>query len=176
MENSMTRPYPSALATSRAVVRMLIFLNWLLGGLVLALFLASLIAGRAVFSGLGADPGDARMVAAMRIIMVIGMASTPIAAVLLTRLRAIIESVRLGDPFVASNAVRLQTTAWALLGLELLHLAVGAAAAWGSSKAHPLDINWNFSLTGWLGVLLLFVLARVFEHGARMRDDLAGTV
>jgi hypothetical protein len=176
MERGMTRPYPSALATSRAVVRMLVVLNWLMGSLVLALFLASLVASRVVFTGLGADPADTRMVAAMRIIMVIGVAAAPIAHILLTRLGAIIESVRLGDPFVASNAARLKTTAWALLGLELMHLAVGAAAAWGSSKGHPLDIDWEFSLTGWLGVLLLFVLARVFEHGARMRDDLAGTV
>ena len=41
---------------------------------------------------------------------------------------------------------------------------------------HPLDVEWSFSLTRWLTVLLLFVRARVFEHGARMRDDLLGTV
>ena len=39
-----------------------------------------------------------------------------------------------------------------------------------------LDLDWNFSLTRWLAVLLLFVLSRVFEQGARMRDDLEGTV
>jgi hypothetical protein len=31
-------------------------------------------------------------------------------------------------------------------------------------------------VTGWLAVLLLFVLARVFDYGTRMRDDLEGTV
>jgi hypothetical protein len=30
--------------------------------------------------------------------------------------------------------------------------------------------------TGWIGVVMLFVLARVFRVGARMRDDLAMTV
>ena len=85
-------------------------------------------------------------------------------------------TVRFGDPFVADNAARLQTTAWALLGLELLHLAVGAIAASVSTAAQPLDIGWNFSITRWLAVLLLFVFARVFEHGTRMRDDLEGTV
>jgi hypothetical protein len=34
----------------------------------------------------------------------------------------------------------------------------------------------KFNFTRWLGVLLLFVLARVFEQGARMRDELEGTV
>jgi hypothetical protein len=33
-----------------------------------------------------------------------------------------------------------------------------------------------FSFTPWLSVLLLFVLAGVFAHGARMRADLEGTV
>ena len=112
----------------------------------------------------------------MRLIMVIGVGSAPLAHILLTRLLAIVETVRLGDPFVAGNAARLQTTAWALLGLELLHLAVGAIAAAASSESQPLDIHWNFSISGWLAVLLLFVLARVFDHGTRLRDDLEGTV
>jgi Protein of unknown function (DUF2975) len=112
----------------------------------------------------------------MRLVMVIGIASAPLTHLLLTRLLAIIETVRDGDPFVAGNAARLQTTAWALLGLELLHLAVGAVAAAVSSASEPLDLNWSFSIAGWLAVLLLFVLARVFDHGTRMRDDLEGTV
>ena len=112
----------------------------------------------------------------MRLIMVMGIGSAPLAHILLTRLLAIVETVRRGDPFVAGNAARLQTTAWALLGLELLHLAVGAIAAAASSPSQPLDLDWNFSVTGWLAVLLLFVLARVFDHGTRMRDDLEGTV
>jgi hypothetical protein len=45
-----------------------------------------------------------------------------------------------------------------------------------SSGAAPLDLDWNFSLTPWLAVLLLFVLARVFDHGTRMRAELEGTV
>jgi len=112
----------------------------------------------------------------MRLIMAIGIGSAPLTHILLTRLLAIVETVRRGDPFVAGNAARLQTTAWALLGLELLHLTVGAIAAAASSASQPLDLDWNFSVTGWLAVLLLFVLARVFDHGARMRDDLEGTV
>jgi len=34
----------------------------------------------------------------------------------------------------------------------------------------------GFSFAPWLAVLLLFVLARVFAEGARMRADLEGTV
>ena len=66
--------------------------------------------------------------------------------------------------------------AWALLCLELLHLAVGAVAAAASSEAAPLDVDCNFSVTRWVAVLLLFVLARVFDVGARMREDIEGTI
>jgi hypothetical protein len=83
----------------------------------------------------------------MRLIMVVGIGSAPLAHILLTRLLAIVDTVRFGGPFLADNAARLQTTAWALLGLELLHQAVGAIAASASSDTQPLDIDWNFSIT-----------------------------
>jgi hypothetical protein len=53
---------------------------------------------------------------------------------------------------------------------------VGAVAAAVSTVEVPIDLGWSFSVTRWLAVLLLFVLARVFEQGSRMREDLAGTV
>lgn len=41
---------------------------------------------------------------------------------------------------------------------------------------YPLDIGWSPSVDGWLSVLLLFILARVFDAGTKMRIDLEGTV
>jgi hypothetical protein len=38
------------------------------------------------------------------------------------------------------------------------------------------EFEWSFGLTGWIAVLMLFVLARVFHQGARMREELEGTV
>ena len=64
----------------------------------------------------------------------------------------------------------------AILGLVVLHLAIGAVAAGVSAAGTPLVMDWNISLAPWLAVLLLFVLARVFQQGAGMREDLAGTV
>ena len=169
----MSRPFASALSLSHAVLRALIVLNLLFGLAILALLVASLVAEGPVMAALGARPS---LYFGMRLLTVIGILSVPLAHVVLTRLKAIVETVRAGDPFVAANAARLQRIAWALLGLELLHLAAGGIAAAVSSPAAPLDIDWSFSVTGWLAVLLLFVLARVFETGARMRQDLEGTV
>jgi hypothetical protein len=84
--------------------------------------------------------------------------------------------VALGDPFVAENTARLRRVAWAVLGLALLNLAVGAVSALASRAGARFDVGWTFSITPWLAVLLLFVLARVFEVGTAMRDDLAATV
>ena len=112
----------------------------------------------------------------MRTIMLLGIASVPLAHLVLSRLRAIVDTVGEGDPFVAGNARRLQTIAWAVLGLEVVHLVVGAVAAGASSPGEPLDVGGGFSVTGGLAVLLLLVLARVFERGAAMREELEGTV
>jgi hypothetical protein len=57
-----------------------------------------------------------------------------------------------------------------------MHFAVGAVGSRVSSAAAPLHLSWGFSLTRFFAVLLLFVLARVFEEGARMREELEGTV
>ena len=174
----MTKSYPDTLMLSRRVLRVLTKLNLLMGGLILALLIASLIAESWVMRALGARPapGNSMLFAGMRLIMVIGICSVPIAHLVLARLLAIVETVKVGNPFVMANAVRLKTIAWAILGLELLHFTVGAIAEGVSTAAAPLNISAGISLTRWLTVLLLFVLARVFEQYARMREDLEGTV
>jgi hypothetical protein len=128
-----------------------------------------------VARALGFD-GDRGVMLGGRVIMVIGVVATPIANVVFSRLLSIVETVRAGDPFIIGNALRLQTIAWALLALEASRLIVAGIANAVSSPARPIHIDFNLSVTPWLAVLLLFVLARVFEHGARMREELEGTV
>nr|WP_256448135.1 DUF2975 domain-containing protein [Lysobacter sp. MMG2] len=88
----------------------------------------------------------------------------------LSRLLDVVGTVGAGDPFVPENAVRLKTIAWCVLVTQLLDLAFGVMAA--LINAAGSNIEWKFSLTGWLAVVLLFVLARVFEEGTQLRDDL----
>lgn len=174
----MPRPNPDALTLTRRLLRVLIGLNQLMGVAILALLAAALVAEGPVMGALGipASERTPRLVLGMRAIMVLGIAAVPIAHVVLTRLLTIVHTVGDGDPFVMENAGHLQRIAWAVLGLELLHLAIGAVAAGASTDQTPLGIDWNLSVTRWLAVLLLFVLARVFQQGALMRDELAGTV
>ena len=178
METVRVPTQPSILSLSRKILRVLIALNWLYGFAILVLLIASLVAAGPVFNALGFKPdgGHWMLIPGARLVMVIGIMAVPITNVVLTRLLRIVETVRHGDPFITENAKRLQTIAWAVVALEMLHLAVGIVAAVISTDDAPFDINWSFSLTRWIAVLLLFVLARVFEHGARMRADLAGTI
>ena len=128
-------------------------------------------------TALGFAPTDqtATLITGARLIALVGLAAVPLNLIVLRRLLEMIDTVRAGDPFVARNADRLQTIAWALLGQQILQLLVGLIAGASSAEAHGLHLD-SLSTGGWLAVILLFVLARVFAEGANMRDDLAGTV
>lgn len=166
------------LALSRTVLRLLIKLNVVLGIAIFALLVWSVIAGGFVARALGLipTPDSGRLFLGIRGIMVVGILATPVLHLIYTRLLAIVETVNAGDPFVGENAIRLQSIAWAIVGLELMHVAVVVLANGVVVGTQKVDIGGKFSVTPWLTILLLFVLARVFDQGARMRDDLAGTV
>ena len=170
--------HSTALFATRVTLRILIVLNWIFGALIFALLAISFLAEEWTWRalGVGTVTGHEGVVAGMRAIIVIGIVGTPIAYVVFSRLLRIVESVRTREPFNIGNAGRLRAIAWALLGLELLHICVVAIASAVSTREVPLRINGNFDLTGWLAILLLFVLAQVFFEGTRMREDLEGTV
>lgn len=114
-------------------------------------------------------------VTVVRLMLVIGTAAALALHPLLASLLRIVATVEIGDPFVDANATRLMRIGWALLVLQLLDLCLGALGRW--IVALRLDwTGWTPSLGGWLAVAMVFVLARVFRIGARMRDDLAATV
>jgi hypothetical protein len=166
-----------ALSISHVVLRILIIVNWVSGAAILALLLV--VPHREwIMSSLELSPSPEaeRVIMGLRTVAIIGIASVPLYYAILKRMLAIVETVRAGDPFVAANARRLRAIAWALLVLQLVSFFVGAINKAISTPGHPVDLNAGFSINGWLAVLLTFVLARVFAEGARMRDELAGTV
>lgn len=173
----MPQPYSAALPIAHILLRILIVLNWLLGAAIVTLLLVMPNEQWILRSfDLAPSPDADRLVMGLRAVAVIGIIATPLNYLLLRRLLAIVATVRAGDPFVAANAQRLQGIAWVLLGLQCLGVVVGAINKGISTPAHPVHLDAGGSLSGWLAVLLVFVLARVFAEGARMRDDLAGTV
>ena len=172
----MAPQYPAALTVTERVLKGLTALNLVYGACLVVLLIGSLIAPGPLFAALAGKPLAGDAIRGMRSMIMVGLAAVPITHVMLGRLRAMLATVRAGDPFIIDNARRLNAIALAVLGLELLHLIVGVIAKSDAFVALDIHIDWTFSFTPWLAVLLLFVLARVFEHGARMRADLEGTV
>jgi Protein of unknown function (DUF2975) len=175
----MSRPASSsaALPIAYLVLRTLIVVNWLMGAAILALLVVMPNEQwiMAAFK-LSPSPDAERLIMGLRAVAVLGLVGIPLNYAVLKQLLAIVLTVRAGDPFVAGNAHRLQTIAWALLGLQLLSLVIGAIGKAVSSPAHPVHLDAGFSISGWLAVILTFLLARVFAEGTLMREDLEGTV
>lgn len=170
-------PGSAALPIVSVVLRVLVVLNWLMGAAILVLLVA-VPHEQWILKELGLSPSPEadRVVAGLRAIAVLGLVSVPLNHAILKRLRAMTDTVRAGDPFVATNARRLQVIAWTLLALQLLGLVIGGIEDAVSTPAHPVHIDAGFSIAGWLAVLLTFVLARVFAEGAALRADVEGTV
>jgi len=174
----MSRPSSTALPTAHVVLRILIVLNWLFGAVVLAILIGLFAAPQWTVAALGIPPAaqSAALIVGMRAIAALGLVGLPLNLSLLRRLVAMVQSVRDGDPFVAVNARHLQVIAWILVAQQVLSILIGIVGEAISTPAHPLHLDAGFSPSGWLAVLLTFVLAQVFAKGASMRQDLEGTV
>jgi hypothetical protein len=170
----MTRTSAHALAVARPVIVVLIALNVFYAVCLVALLIFSFFIEGWPARPLGFDMVNAHpwIGHGLRAIVVGGLVGAAIVHTVLRRLLAIVDTVRVGDPFIHENARRLDAIAWRVVALEVLRLAIAgiAAVVWEAGRIQA------FSFAPWLAVLLLFVLAGVFAHGARMREDLEGTV
>ena len=166
-----------ALPISYAALRIVIILNWVMGAAVVALLVAA-PNERWIMSAfdLTPSPEATRLVWGLRICAAFGLVVVVLNYAGLKRLVAIVDTVRDGDPFVSSNAERLQTIAWVMVALQIISMIIAGIADAVALPGRPIDMDAGFSINGWLAVLLTFLLARVFAEGARMRDDLEGTV
>lgn len=173
----MNRRYPGALTVSRVFLKILRVLNLATGaGLVIALP-ATFLFEPIFFEFFSKQPpriDSAWLVPTLRAWMLLALAMVAAVHVVFSRLLAMVETVRAGEPFVPENAVRLNTIAWCGLAIQVLHLTFGAMAK--TMNAAGSNIHWEFSLNGWLAVVLVFVLARVFEEGTRLRADLEAMI
>jgi hypothetical protein len=163
---------------SRLFVRIAIIVNRLFFFGVLAMLIVSVILSTRFVPLLIPNTSAADLPSALtglRLLMLVGLAMAVATEIALRALAQIIESTAAGDPFIAANARRLRTIGWALLGLQLLALPCALldkfCPALGSAAPDA-----TFSPGGWLAVLMVFVLSRVFAAGSTMRDDLEGTV
>ncbi|HET9484303.1 MAG TPA: DUF2975 domain-containing protein [Xanthomonadales bacterium] len=169
----MPQPQPGALGVSRVLLKIARAFNLLVAVMLIVALPASFVFEPAFFEFFSKRPAridPSWLMPTLRIWLVLAFAMVAAVHVVISRLLAMVETVRAGDPFVPENAVRLNTIAWCGLGLQVLHLVFGLMAA--TVNAAGSNVDWQFSWNGWIAVALVFVLARVFEEGTRMRADL----
>jgi Protein of unknown function (DUF2975) len=174
----MPRNPSAALPIAYLTLRVLIVLNWLYGACLLALLTYSFVNEPFLMRALKlASPAEnPALMVGIRAIAALGILTVPINLAMLSRMLAMVHTVRAGDAFVAANAYRLNTIAWLLLALQIVSLIIALIGKAVSTPAHPLHLDAGFSPGGWLAVILTFVLARVFAEGTLMREDLEGTI
>lgn len=167
------------LAVTRWVLKTLLVLN-IVVGTILLLILAWTLASEPRFLAILRDlypAGDQPSVLFYTRISLAIVAPVMVAAhMLLGRLLAMLRTVEAGEPFVAANAERLRVIAWALLAIQFCDLGFGWATESMNLAAGDRAGGWSPGLTGWIAVLLCFVLARVFREGARLRDEAELTI
>ncbi len=104
-------------------------------------------------------------------ILVLGLIWT-----IMRKLLAVIASVEDGNPFVRANALRLKTIGWLMVGLQIVGVPLAISAGKAADMFGESDTGLDISLNGILAILLVFILAGIFERGAEMREELEGTV
>ena len=111
-------------------------------------------------------------------VMLAALAIVILSFLFLRKLLAIIDTVGAGDPFVPINAERLTHMAWLMVAVQAVTIAfvpliIRAQIAF--EETNP-TMDAEVDLGGIVLAITLFILARVFRHGAAMRADLEGTV
>jgi Protein of unknown function (DUF2975) len=99
-----------------------------------------------------------------------------LAFLFIRRLIAIIDTVGEGSPFIPENANRLRAMAWIVLASQAVALACTPVTVWMIEHVPKFQAEIAFDFSGVISALLLFVLARVFELGTRLAEDVEGTV
>lgn len=147
-------------------------------GLPAAVIFQNQIIAEVASKGITAGP---ELVGAVLVILVAVFAMLALALYFVVLLLRIVQSVKDGDPFIEDNAERLYRMGWVAMASQIVIVPLGAISLWIADITKHVenvhvDTDFGISLEGILLTLILFILARVFRHGAVMRDDLEGTV
>ncbi len=166
------------LGTTRWILRGLNWANWIIGllavtaGIAVGYVLPDQFLATAMQAGMRAP--DA-LLGWIRVVFPLTAPVILLAHIMFTRLISVIDDARAGAAFSTINAARLRLVAWALLGTQIIDLAFGLYSQ-AVSEASGEYLGWSFGITGWLAVLLLFVLSRIFQQGAAIEAELAQVV
>jgi hypothetical protein len=151
----------------------------LLGVAVVSLVLAAVVLIISYDSGLEVTLADGAQVKLTRQLLAEGFAIfavySGLVVILLGRVRRVFATLTVGDPFHPANINRLRAIGLGLAALELVNMGVRALI--GMQIPGAVHGGWfEFDLTAWFSVLVVFVLAEVFREGARLRREAELTI
>ncbi len=184
MTDADTRPNDLLLLAGK-VICIVMQAGMAIGAVALTVAIPALVIFRAEVFNQFAEATDAAQLANPLLlligVMVLGLAIVAMMFAFFGTLRRIIATVGEGDPFAPVNATRLSRMGWLILGVQLAMLpatALGIQLAKYADEMEDVNItvDGGWDLTAILLTIILFILARVFRHGAAMREDLEGTV
>lgn len=178
------RPTDTLLLVGKLLARLLQWVCGLAGACVVLLMPVVLLVSQGMLPGFAENSSDTIQASPATVLAIFAMLAAILAALSLFfgKLCAIIVSVGENDPFTPDNATRLNMMAWLFLGANILVLLVGGlrlhlANLLNKGTGNGDRLNFDlYDLDALVVVVVLFILARIFRHGAAMREDLQGTV
>jgi preprotein translocase subunit Sec61beta len=178
-------PKDALLPVGKIVARLLQGVCALAGGALLLLIPIVVLLSHNILPGFsGANDSETIKASPLTVVAICATLALILAALFLFfgKLRAIIVSAGEGDPFTPENASHLNAMAWLFLGVKILAMLVVGLRL---HLANLMDTDANggnplgfglYDIDAIVIVIVLFILARIFRHGAAMREDLKGTV
>jgi Protein of unknown function (DUF2975) len=124
------------------------------------------------------NPGleAANILPSLLTVFALGIVALGLIWTIMRKLLSVVNSVEDGNPFIVANALRLKAIGWLMVALQLIGIPLAIVAGKTADLFGESDTGFNFSLNGILAILLVFILAGIFERGAEMREELEGTV
>ena len=119
-------------------------------------------------------PPDA--IGSIVVLQLLAVAAAVLGFYFFRNLYRIIDTVGEGDPFVPDNAGRLSAMGWISVGAHVLAIPLNLISRQLGTVGARVHDEFGLSMAGLLLAIVLFILARVFREGTRMRDELEGTV
>ena len=173
------QPNPTVLKATRGVIWVIMALVSVTGiilalvSAVLPFYWAEAIAGIAKEHPISNADG---LMTQVYVIIALAIVALGLGWTIMRKLLAMIETVANGNPFILANAARLKAIGWMMVAANIVAFPMLWMADQIARRFGEGHVDGDLSLTGLLSILLVFVLAGVFEQGAIMREELEGTV
>lgn len=174
-----TRPRDPLLTAARLLLTVCMGLALLVASATALAVPAVIIFSGKVLSHLSAENGHALgwdTIWAINSILALASLMAALAFGWLRLLRRIVDSVAEGDPFAPENSERLSRMGWLTVAIEAISIPIGGIGQWLAATIKDATSDFGISIGGVLLALVLFILARVFREGTRLRAELEGTV